>query len=59
MQTQREMKEKLEALQSKASVRILAMESSCDETAATVPHTSSVEAALTQPLTVTMWSRKF
>ena len=36
MQTQREMKEKLEALQSKASVRILAMESSCDETAAAI-----------------------
>ena len=36
MQTQREMNEKLEALQSKASVRILAMESSCDETAAAI-----------------------
>ena len=36
MQTQREMEEKLEALQSKASVRILAMESSCDETAAAI-----------------------
>ncbi|NLO85707.1 MAG: tRNA (adenosine(37)-N6)-threonylcarbamoyltransferase complex transferase subunit TsaD [Clostridiales bacterium] len=30
------MKQKLEALQSKASVRILAMESSCDETAAAI-----------------------
>lgn len=36
MQTQREMNEKLETLQSKASVRILAMESSCDETAAAI-----------------------
>ena len=36
MNTQQEMKEKLEALQGKASVRILAMESSCDETAAAI-----------------------
>ena len=36
MQTQQEMQKKLEALQSKASVRILAMESSCDETAAAI-----------------------
>ena len=36
MQTQQEMEKKLEALQSKASVRILAMESSCDETAAAI-----------------------
>ena len=36
MQTQREMEGKLEALQSKASIRILAMESSCDETAAAI-----------------------
>lgn len=36
MNTQLEMKQKLEALQSKASVRILAMESSCDETAAAI-----------------------
>ncbi|MBE5815567.1 MAG: tRNA (adenosine(37)-N6)-threonylcarbamoyltransferase complex transferase subunit TsaD [Clostridiales bacterium] len=36
MNTQLEMQQKLEALQSKASVRILAMESSCDETAAAI-----------------------
>ena len=36
MNTQQEMKEKLEALQGKASVRILALESSCDETAAAI-----------------------
>lgn len=36
MNTQHEMLEKLEALKSKPSVRILAMESSCDETAAAV-----------------------
>lgn len=36
MNTAQEMKQKLEALQTKASVRILAMESSCDETAAAI-----------------------
>ena len=36
MDTQAEMKQKLEALQSKPTVRILSMESSCDETAAAV-----------------------
>ncbi len=36
MNTQADMQNKLEALQSKASVRILAMESSCDETAAAI-----------------------
>ena len=36
MDTQTELRQKLEALQSKASVRILALESSCDETAAAI-----------------------
>ena len=36
MNTQQEMLTKMEALQNKASVRILAMESSCDETAAAI-----------------------
>ncbi len=36
MNTQQEMSLKLEALQNKASIRILAMESSCDETAAAI-----------------------
>lgn len=36
MNTQQEMRLKLEALQNKASIRILAMESSCDETAAAI-----------------------
>ncbi len=36
MNTVFEMKEKLEALQSKASIRVLALESSCDETAAAI-----------------------
>lgn len=36
MHTQEEMKTKLEALQGKASLRILALESSCDETAAAI-----------------------
>lgn len=36
MNTQQEIRLKLEALQNKASIRILAMESSCDETAAAI-----------------------
>ena len=50
MNTAHEMKQKIEALRDKASIHILALESSCDETAAAIVENGRVVKSSVSPL---------